>query len=30
MTDRDGFDTVEDFHIIRKDKKFGMLENGRG
>jgi len=30
MTARDGFDTVEDFHIISKYKKFGILENGRG
>jgi len=27
---RDGFYTGEDFHIISKDKEFGVLENGSG
>jgi len=30
MTVRDGFGTQENFHIIKKDKKLGMVEDGGG
>jgi hypothetical protein len=30
MTIRDGINAEEDFHIVSKDKEFGMLEDGSG